>query len=627
MATPAWGYLGLLQSLGQTINDAKHIVVLQVDKVNPEKKVIIFKKVADLKGTHPTPEIKHHVAGGDARESEAVLNWAEPGRIAIFFHNGAVGQTCIGHFWYECAAAKEAPWWTMTRGKLEQSYAYLGSAAKLRQHVVAILEGKEVLVTALNHHEVVGYRYVARKDLPHGLQYPVWRIKASLKIGGWPSKGLDGAGDAQDVPPLVKALRHPDPDRRAEAAHELGWIGPPAKAAIPALIQALKDSEGLLRVSVALALAQVDPDNQAALPALVQALKDKDGKVRKAAADALGEIGPAARVAVPALSQALKDADVRVRGSAARALGQIGPHSAVAVPALVEGLKDKTLRSAVVGALGAIGPAARKAVPALAAALKDADESFRWALLGSLARIGGPGANAAVPFLVKAMTNKRDTDLHCYQALTLLEFLGPEGKEAAPAVIAGIKSGRFQRGWVSTTLASIDPKAALPLLIADLKNTGVGGALQKYAAAYLGYSGPLAKEALPALAAAEKSNPGSDFARICAWARELIRGDYPQAVPLLLQGLKAQSGYSPRFCREALERLGPEAKEAIPILIKALQDKNAKVRGLAGSVLGRIGADAKAAVPALRLLLQDEDQTVRLAVTEALEKIQGKGGA
>src|SRR5262249_721945 len=69
LTTPAWGYLGLLQSLGQVIGDSKHIVVLQVDKVNREKKVIIFKKVADLKGTHPTPQIRHHVGGGDARES------------------------------------------------------------------------------------------------------------------------------------------------------------------------------------------------------------------------------------------------------------------------------------------------------------------------------------------------------------------------------------------------------------------------------------------------------------------------------------------------------------------------------------------------------------------------------
>src|SRR3954466_12838025 len=126
LASPAWGYLGTLQSLGQVTKDAQQIVVLQVDKVNREKKVVVYKQVAVLKGTPRTDEIKHHLAGGDdAREAEAVLNWAEPGKTAIFFHNGRVGLTCIGDSWYECAAA-EGPWWKMTRGMNEMAYSYLG---------------------------------------------------------------------------------------------------------------------------------------------------------------------------------------------------------------------------------------------------------------------------------------------------------------------------------------------------------------------------------------------------------------------------------------------------------------------------------------------------------------------
>src|SRR5262249_40337341 len=155
--------------------------------------------------------------------------------------------------------------------------------------------------------------------------------------------------------------------------------------------------------------------------------------------------------------------------------------AAAAVPALCEALKDKALGGAAAGALGAIGPGARDAVPALAAALDDADGAYRWTLVTALARIGGPRSKVVVPFQVKAIANQRDTDMHCYRALILLEFLGPEGQAAAPVVLDGIKAGRLQRGWLTTTLANIDPQAALPLLIADLRNEGVGGALKRYA--------------------------------------------------------------------------------------------------------------------------------------------------
>jgi HEAT repeat protein len=622
LTTPAWGYLGTLQSLGQVIGDSGQIVVLQVDRVNREKQVITWKKVADLKGVHPGDEIKYHVAGGeDARHAEAILQWAEPGNIAIFFHNGRAGLTCIGHAWYECTA-KEAPWWTMTRVRSEQAYAYLGPVAKLRRHVAEILSGKQVVVTALDPTEVVAYRFVARAELSHG-SGQVWRIKAGVTIGGWPREGQPGAGDEKDIPGLVTGLRHQDPTERAEAARELGWIGRPAREAVAGLRQALKDPDGLVRVSAAEALANVAPDDTTALPVLIDALKDRSGKVRRAAAAALGDVGPEARVAVAALEQALKDAAPGVRWTAAEALGQIGPLAAEAVPALVEGLKDECLRSAAAGALGAIGPAARGAVVALAAGLKDPDPAYRWTLVSSLARIGGPGAKAAVPFLVEAITNKPDTDRKCYHALILLEFLGPDAKDAAPAVIDGIRSGRFQRGWVMTTLANIDPKTAVPFLIADLKNPDP--ALRKYAAAYLGYSGPLAKDALPALEAA-RQDPDTEVPRIAAWAEPMIRGDFKKAVPLLLRGLKEgkPGGYHHRFCGEALERLGPEARETVPTLGEALGDSDPRVRRAAAAALRHIGPAAADAIPSLRKLLHDEDRSVREAVALALEMIRPK---
>src|ERR1700675_4908076 len=113
---PAWGYLGIFQSLGQVTSDAKFIVVLEVEQVSRENKVIVYKKVADLKGSYAHLQVKHHIAAGDdSRDAETILNWAAPGKTAIFFHDGTHGLTCIGHLWYAYAATKEQPWWTITR--------------------------------------------------------------------------------------------------------------------------------------------------------------------------------------------------------------------------------------------------------------------------------------------------------------------------------------------------------------------------------------------------------------------------------------------------------------------------------------------------------------------------------
>src|SRR5262249_32937412 len=139
-AAPAHGYIeGGTPTLGKLTNDAVHIVALQVDRVSLEKRVILFNKIADLKGKDPQVRVKHLITDGiHPGQPHAILDWAEPGLVAIAFHDGKFCQTCIGGFWYECAAAADG-WWIMTSGKPELAYAYSGSVAKLRDHVARML--------------------------------------------------------------------------------------------------------------------------------------------------------------------------------------------------------------------------------------------------------------------------------------------------------------------------------------------------------------------------------------------------------------------------------------------------------------------------------------------------------
>src|SRR5262245_21766981 len=185
-ATPARAYVDNAPSLGRVIEDASNIVVLEVEKVSKEKRVIIYKKVADLKGKHPGEQVKHQLTDGlHPREPKLILDWAEPGKTAVCFHNRKVSLICLGSYWYECAAHVE-PWWTMTRGMPELSLSYFGSTGKLQNHVTDILAGKEVVITAVTHGTggFRGYDAVIYKDLLRGNEHPVWRLRASLQMPG-----------------------------------------------------------------------------------------------------------------------------------------------------------------------------------------------------------------------------------------------------------------------------------------------------------------------------------------------------------------------------------------------------------------------------------------------------------
>src|SRR5262249_1110902 len=109
LMSPAWAYVDWAPTLGKLIKDSKNIVVVRVEKVSEEKRAIIFKKVADLKGKHAGEEIKHQITDGlHPREPHTIMDWAEPGQLAILFHSGPDAVICIGRYWYQ-ARSLEAP--------------------------------------------------------------------------------------------------------------------------------------------------------------------------------------------------------------------------------------------------------------------------------------------------------------------------------------------------------------------------------------------------------------------------------------------------------------------------------------------------------------------------------------
>jgi HEAT repeat protein len=589
VATPSWAYLEVspvVPTLGRVVNQSTRIQVLQVDKVSREKQVIIYKKIADLKGKDANEVVKHKLTDGyHPRELRTVLDWAEPGEIAVCFYTGQGSVTCIGRYWYLCSA-NESSWWTMIAGRPEMAYAYSGSVARLRDHVTAILDGREAVVTALKY-EVLGlapgqgkwierklehwatYEAISSGRLMRGREWPVWRLKASLKTqtntielvqesltGKTHHIVGDGAAAAEDVPALVKALKDEDARVRLEAAENLGLIGPPAADAVPVLLKLAKqDADPLVRVVAARAVACIDPKNETAVPILVEALKDKAGKVRKSAAQSLGDLGPGARSAVAALIETAKDLDPTVSWAVIDALGQIGPDAETAVPTLVEALKDAGTCGAAVEALGQLGPKARTAIPALEAVLKEDSAPLRWTAAASLVRIGGAGAKPGVAFLLK------------------------------PGRVPG--RSRYDATNILTTPAA---REALPALLDAVRDPAVRDA------------------------AAEIAGNVSLYVK-----KDLI----PDGVRKLLHdedaGVRCVAAWFLYCSGRALE-----LKDVTAVLQKTLKSSDPWARRQAARCLGSLGPNAGDAVEALSAVLEDKDEDVRKAAADALKSIQQK---
>jgi HEAT repeat protein len=277
--------------------------------------------------------------------------------------------------------------------------------------------------------------------------YALWRVSNEAK---------------DPVATLIAVLGDKDhKESRWEAALWLHKMGPPAKEAVPALCAALSDQDDRLRSKVAEALGAIHSQAELAVPALVKSLDDPDWLVRCYAGKALGEFGPEARKAVLPLSEALTDRDGHVKVAAALALWKIEGKTDPAVPVLIQTLNGEDARSyspeAAAEALGEIGPPAEAAIPDLTAALKHDSRGLRIAAAGALWKITKK-PEPAVSVFIKALQD-RDLldDSDTARALDVLEEMGPQAKEAVPALLAVHKrGGSLFRESVEKTLKRID---------------------------------------------------------------------------------------------------------------------------------------------------------------------------
>ena len=193
VSTFARAYVEAPMTLGSVIAQSTNVCVVQVMKVDKAQNLIIYQKVADLKGKHNQELIKHSIKQElRAGEIKEIMNWAEPGKMAVFFHNGAASETCTGMNWYQCYP--QGDWWGMSHGEPFLLRSYAGKVEKLPSFVTDIVAGKETIVPCM----VDG-----NKDDLHKRVGRIQRVKASLKLQDYnPKRDFAGWG-GEDIRKLA----------------------------------------------------------------------------------------------------------------------------------------------------------------------------------------------------------------------------------------------------------------------------------------------------------------------------------------------------------------------------------------------------------------------------------------
>ena len=276
-------------SLGQLCDWSTYVTVVEVEKVDKEKGIIIYKKVQDLKGKYPKETFKHvfdvkntpaHKGQGDVpvrpdeKDWRHALAWAEPGKTAVMAAKkydpyGDFGHTYIDGMWYATMCPKRDwnLWYSIYSDPKCLNRWYCGSPAKLIPALEAVLAGKEAVVPVL----VEG----TKEELRQG-RGRLEGARVSTKthdfdpkrdlVRGWVEKEL--------VEPQVKALAAAGRATRLRALEELGKVGS-APGAVAALADVVRnDASGTVRLGAAELLGKLGSDAKAARPALEAALND-----------------------------------------------------------------------------------------------------------------------------------------------------------------------------------------------------------------------------------------------------------------------------------------------------------------------------------------------------------------
>jgi HEAT repeat protein len=605
--------------LGLLVRESKTIHVLQVESIGP--KGVTFKTAAALKGLEG--EVPFQFLQTRQAETEDLFRVGAP---LLCFRSGGVATLFAGRRW--ALAISPIP----RRGEEHWFYSsedcygiiYDGAAEALRDHVTAILAGRETTITARAP--------VAWNGKGGGR---LWRIKAGLSVTnfivsdesphfvGW------GAGEPEEVPKLLRALRSGALDDRVRAAADLADLGSAARQALPNLRGALRDPVPAVSLAAARALVQLDADADEAIEAIKGCLHNPDAQVRSDALAALDDPRLPFQTVLPLLLRALGDKNGQVRAAAADAVGRVGPaaprESVAALVALLEKEEEGQVRFSVVRSLRCFGPHAWAALPALRESLRvpDARGDYRSSnkeVIALLARFNPP----PVELLADVLADPRWDSGVWDAAAGQLVALGPRARAALPELRKMLR-GREEPLDVVRALLAVDPKdgpaLAAPVLV-ELARSTTDFLEWGEVVSLLSQCGPAARPAVPALLAA--LNPKDSSSLYLARSLTPLLGPEDRAsLPLLRQIFTMWD--DDLGLAMALLRLGRQ-QEALEQAARGLKDKDRPSRVAAVRWLGERGREARAVEPLIRQAIEGASGAERTRLALTLWRARGEEG-
>ena len=356
---------------------------------------------------------------------------------------------------------------------------------------------------------------------------------------------------------------------RGNALWGLRLWGPEAREALPDLKELATSERNLMNKNLLYdAIAAVDGNSTDGLQTLRQLLKSEDAVTRSQAAGAIFEAPTHDPAIVSLLIENIKRSPDKPYNELL-ALGAIGTNAAPALPLLIEALKDPATRNNTLTALTGIGDAAAPALPTLTELIARGELQLKPEVIEVIIHVGPPASNA-VPMLRTAL----------------------EGQEPVARAMAAMALGRIQQ----------DVESAIPVLIAELSNRGS------------------AKEQHWLVWLPNMHSIGFDHRETAAWLLGEIGPPAKDAVPELQKAMRSNQRRHKILAARALWRITGQANETVAVLALAMGNTDEETCTVAAQALGEMGPAAILALPTL-LNARTNSLYVRRAVNEALKKI------
>lgn len=370
---------------------------------------------------------------------------------------------------------------------------------------------------------------------------------------------------------------------------------------------------GLIMLALCSELRAQNPEESAEI---MLRLRSDVPAVRAAAALELGAQGKYNDAALRQVALLLTDESPRVRRAAIVALRRLAVYPAFALPPLIDMLADPdpAVASQAAALLVTYG---QPVVPAVVRALAN-EEARYWAAL-VLAGLG-PQAKEAVPALL-AVIDSREPEVR-REVIMALGAIGPEAKGAVPALLEQLKSDDESLLLTATyALGSMGEAAQLatPALRDQLQTTEDPflHAVTAWALARLNPGDESLQRRMLSILADVLGNPTDRQARIAA-ARALAQLRPPHDL-LLPELTRVLENSPPEVTRDALLAFAAVGEPAVPEMVRMLQYED--MRPLVSRVLAALGPQAVEAVPALVEVLPESEPLAQREILMALAAI------